>query len=97
MVRGGAGECLRPWPRIAVEPYCLHSGLRGADDVGQRIIADVQHPVRLDAGEVHEMSEDSRGPGLAAPAALAVTWPANKSARPQRCRSALPLLSANRR
>ena len=47
-------ECFRPLPRIAVDPHRLHSGLCRADDVRQRIIADVQHLRGLDAGQLEE-------------------------------------------
>ncbi len=60
MVRGGARECRRPLARIAVEPHRLHARLRRADDIRERIVADVQHLRGLDAGQFGELREYAR-------------------------------------
>ena len=46
-----------PGFRVTVEPRCLHARLRRAHDIKMRVITDVQHLSRLDAGCIESMSE----------------------------------------
>ena len=83
MVRAGGASATGQMRASRLSHDRLHARLPRADDVGQRIVADVQDLVRGHARHVASAAK-MRASGLAAPAAIAVTWPSKKSPIPQR-------------